>query len=172
MSFPLTHSFRTNGVYISKVDPNSDYMFTKQSDGTMKPYKESMASKLFKFATTKRVELPYQVLLVKERFTAGLSEGHSAKMTNSYLEVFKSMVTGELHGIINSYKNKNSFSSIFTFEIQASGNNSSPSIWQSIGKEAEVRLELRNNGDKLVLSSVDVSGKPYVIEYYFMQWES
>ena len=172
MSFPLAHPFRTNGLYISKVDPESNYMFTKQDDGTLKPYKESMASKLFKFATTKKVDLPYDVLLVKERYTVDYSESYAGRMTNPYLEIYKAMVTGELHGIINSYKGKHTFQNIFTFNIQSSETSSISAIWQSVDRPEVIRLDLRNNGDKLILTSVDTSGKPYRTEYYFMQWES
>lgn len=131
-------------------------MFTKQDDGTMKPYKESMVSKLFKFAITKRVELPYDVLLVKERYTVDYSESYAGRMTNPYLEIYKAMVTGELHGIINSYKSEHTFPSIFTFNIQSLDASSIPAIWQSVNRPEVIRLDSRNNGDKLVLTSVDI----------------
>jgi len=169
MSFPIIHPFRTEGVYINKIDPESFQTFTRQSDGSLKPYKQSLVGKLFEFATTKRVALPYGVLLVREEFELDYSSGQS-RMKNPHLEIFKATVTGELYGIINSYKNKRTFPDLFRHKIvQSEG---SQLTWQAITNDSKARLEVRNSGSKVVLSSIDVNGKPYTTDYHFMQWEA
>jgi hypothetical protein len=171
MDFPIVHNFRVDGIYVCKIDPDSTWGYTKQSDGSHKPHKQGMFSKLFEVATTKKLSTPYKVIVVRERINYDLDGRVILSWSDAHLEVSQLTVTGELYSIINGFKDKNKYSKPWAFIIepmeQAGGN----TIWKSVDKESSCKLNLKNGGNMVVYSSVDLQGRPYTDEYHFMQWE-
>jgi hypothetical protein len=172
MKFPIAHDFQINGVYVCKVDPNAAWGSVKQADGSFKPHKKSLFSKLFEVATTESLRVPYKIIVVRERITYDLDGRIILSWSDAHLEVSQLTVTGELYGIINSFKDKNKYSKPWAFRIELAEERGSDSIWQSVEKDKMRRLYLKYEGNKIVYSSADMENKPYSDEYNFMQWES
>jgi hypothetical protein len=169
MAFPIDHPFRIDGVYIYKYADDESWGVTKQSDGTYKPYKRGFFDKLVEVVTTQKVSRAYAVIVIRENKNyIRPSQGEA----NNYppLTGLVETVTGELFSIINTYKDKwrhQNEGELLTLISQRHDE----SIWECERKKMTTpsRLLVKDNGNTIMYSALDMFNKEFTREYNFMQ---
>ena len=169
MNFPIANPFKTDGVYVYKYADDESWGVTKENDGTYKPYKRGLFSKLMEVVTTKKLSQAYAVIvIVKDSDYGHLEKNGTSSLTS--LKAINETVTGELFGIINSYDKQWRYAdsaSNLTFIRQGHYE----SFWEIERKQMKTpgKIRLSNNGNTILYTAIDMLGKEYTHEYIFMQ---